>query len=74
MHQLPDGSGFFIGTVGGPRDPGLLPWLKYTPNNRARRWLFVWRMYRTARWLSRLPGQGPPLGHWRALRYALRCP
>lgn len=74
MQQLPDGSGFFVGTVGGPRDPGLVPWLKYDRRNRARRWLFVWRMYRDARTISRQAGQGPPLGHWTAFRYALRRP
>jgi len=50
MHQLPDGSGFFVGTVG-PREPGFINFLKYRKVGCARRWLFVWRMYHTARHL-----------------------
>lgn len=74
MQRLPDGSGFFVGLVGGPRGKGLIPWLKYDTRNRARRWLFVYRMYRDAYRISREPGQGPPLARWRSLLYALRCP
>ena len=56
--RLPDGSAFFVGTVGGPRPPGIVGWLKYDTRARARRWLFVWRMYRTARmdWGTRRDG------------------
>ena len=70
MYELPDGSGFFTATFGGPRDPGLIARLKYTKINIARPWLLFWRNYRSARILSRLPDQGPPMGHWRSLRYA----
>lgn len=70
MHRLPDGSGFFVATIGGPRDPGFVNWLKYTRGANARRWLYFYRNYRSAREISRYPGQGPPMGHWRSLRYA----
>jgi hypothetical protein len=71
MNRLPDGSGFFIMAVGGPRPSGFVNWLKYTEKANARPWLFFWRMYRSAFVISRdVPSQGPPLGHWRSLRYA----
>jgi hypothetical protein len=69
MHRLPDGSGFFIGTVG-PREPGPLNWLKYHRKGYARGWLMLWRNYRTARDLSREPGHGPPLSVWRSARWS----
>lgn len=69
MHRLPDGSGFFVGSVG-PRDAGFVNWLKYHRKGYARRWLYFWRNYRSALVISRYPGQGPPMGHWRALRYS----
>lgn len=70
MHRLPDGSGFFVMSVGGPRPAGLIGWLKYTENATARRWLLLWRNYRTARVLSRQPDQGPAMSHWKALRWS----
>jgi hypothetical protein len=69
MNRLPDGSGFFIGTVG-PRGPGPLNWLKYHRKGYARGWLMLWRNYRTARDLSREPGHGPPLSVWRSARWS----
>lgn len=72
MRELPDGSGFFTATVGGPRPKGFISVLKYTKKKAyARRWLFLWRNYVTAYTLSRVPGQGPPLSVWRALKWAL---
>ena len=71
---LPDGSGFFVAEVGSPRLPGFIGWLKYSHNKHgasARGWLYLWRNYRDGRIISRFPGQGPPLSHWRALKYAL---
>jgi len=68
--RLPDGSGFFIGVVG-PRDPGFLNWIKYRKQGCARGWLMIWRNYRSAREISRLPGQGPPMSHYRSFRYSL---
>lgn len=69
MHRLPDGSGYFIGAIG-PREPGFVNRLKYRRVGSARPWLYLWRNYRSALEISRWPGQGPPLGHWAALRYA----
>ena len=71
---LPDGSGFFVAEVGAPRPPGIVGWLKYSQNERgawARGWLYLWRNYRDGRVISRLPGQGPALSHWKAFRYAM---
>ena len=70
MHRLPDGSGFFVADIG-PRLPGFIAWLKARPNGSARRWLLLWRNYRTAYTLSRQPDQGPPMSHWRAFRWSL---
>lgn len=67
MTRLPDGSGFFVATIG-PREPGFVNLLKYRPQGCARRWLFVWRMYRTARHLC------PDWSVWRSARAAWRCP
>lgn len=47
MQELPDGSGFFVMTVG-KREPGLRNWLKYQPEGCARMWLFKWRMFMSA--------------------------
>lgn len=69
MHELPDGSGFFVASIG-PRDPGFINWLKARPNGSCRTWLYFWRNYRSAREISRYPDQGPPMGHWRSLRYS----
>ncbi len=71
MHRLPDGSGFFVMEVGGPRPPGLVNWVKYTERASARRWLWAWRNYRSAREMSRWPGLGPPIGRLHAAAYAL---
>lgn len=71
MYELPDGSGFFVATIGGPRDRGLIPWLKYTKHNSSRRWLFFWRMYRDAYRMSRnIPCCAPPLSRLQCLRYS----
>ena len=72
MNVLPDGSAFFVGTVG-PREPGLLNFLKYSRCGRARRYLFVWRMFWDAMRLSRQPGMGPAMSPFRALRWAITC-
>lgn len=68
MHQLPDGSGFFVATIGA-REPGFVNWLKYHKRGSARRWLFVYRMYRFATYEMR-----PRMGRWKGLLCALRCP
>ena len=73
MDELPDGSGFFVGTVG-PREAGVMNWLKYNRCGSARLYLFRWRMFWTARELSRLPDQGPPMGVIHAALYALSLP
>ena len=73
IFEMPDGSAFFMASVG-PRDPGFVNWLKYHREGYARRYLFVWRMFWSSMEISRLPGQGPPMSPWRALRYALSCP
>jgi hypothetical protein len=70
MYELPDGSGFFTATIYSERPPGFIMWLKARPNGTCRRWLLLWRNYRTARVLSRLPEQGPPMSHWHAARWA----
>jgi hypothetical protein len=72
IYRLPDGSAFFSSIIGGPRDPDVISWLKYDPNNRARRWLFIWRMYRTARELSL--EESSQMSHWRSIHYAISCP
>jgi hypothetical protein len=64
MHKLPDGSGFFVGTVG-PREPGILNFLKYRKQGCARRYLFVWRMYRDYRRFY------PAEPRWKAVKAAL---
>jgi len=46
--RLSDGSGFFVMTVG-ERRPGFIAWLKARPNGSCRRWLYLWRNFRTAR-------------------------
>lgn len=74
MYRLPDDSGFCVGLVGGPRQPGLIEFIKYRPNGSARLWLFRWRMFLTAHWLSREPDQGPPMSWWRCFRYAMSLP
>lgn len=64
IRRLPDGSGFFTAEID-PRGPGFVAWMKTRPNGSSRRWLLLWRNYRSARELSRSEGQ--PWGHWRAL-------
>ena len=72
MHVLPDGSSFFVGTFYSERPPGLVNWFKYTRSPcRARGWLLLWRNYRTAYTLSRTPDQGPPMSHWKSLRWSV---
>lgn len=72
--KLPDGSGFFTMTFD-RRPAGFINWLKYTESKhpphyaRARRWLYFWRNFRTAR--TGFPPTHPPLPFWRALRWAL---
>lgn len=73
MYELPDGSGFFVATVG-PREPGFVNWLKYNKNGSARLYLFRWRMFWSTLELSRLPDQGPPMTYWQAFTYAMRLP
>lgn len=63
MHELPDGSGFFVGLVG-PREPGFINWLKYRPQGCARLYLFRWRMF----WVAY-----PEIGFLRSLRYVVFC-
>ena len=46
--RLSDGSGFFVMTVG-ERPPGFINRLKAKPNGQCRRWLYLWRNFRTAR-------------------------
>jgi hypothetical protein len=46
--RLSDGSGFFTQSIG-ERPPGFLMWLKARPNGSCRRWLYLWRNFRTAR-------------------------
>lgn len=70
MRKLPDGSGCFTNIIG-PREPGLMNWLKYEKIGRARRWLFVWRMYNSARILS--AEEGRLMSPWRCLVYAVTC-
>ena len=70
MHELPDGSGFFVGTVG-QREPGLLNRVKYHKKGYARLWLFRYRMYRDARIMSRYAEFGPPMSRRQAFRYAM---
>jgi|HubBroStandDraft_1064217.scaffolds.fasta_scaffold282357_2 hypothetical protein len=70
MYEIPDGSGFFVAEVPISRAHGLLMFLKAEPNGTCRPWLFLWRMFRDARVISRLPDQGPPMGYWSCLRYA----
>ncbi len=73
MHVLPDGSGFFVGTVG-LREPGLINRIKYHKKGYARLWLFRYRMYRDALVMSRWPDQGPPMSRMQAFRYAMSLP
>lgn len=68
MFKLPDGSGFFVGTVRTSRDPGFIEWLKYRRNGMARRWLWAWRNYRDARRGFGL--DDPPLPVLKALKWA----
>lgn len=68
MDQLPDGSGFFIAEFG-PRDPGIINWLKYRPQGCCRAWLYLWRMYRSSLELSHQIGE--PMTRWQAFQYAL---
>lgn len=72
MHELPDGSGFFIGSVG-PREPGIINFLKYRKVGCARMYLFRWRMFWTTMELSRKPNHGPPMSPWKAFVYAMTC-
>ena len=74
MHKLPDGSGFFIGTIG-PREPGFINFLKYNKVGCARLYLFRWRMFWTAFGLSELlPESGPLTNVWKAFKYAISLP
>jgi hypothetical protein len=67
MHELPDGSGFFTAEIG-PRETGLVNWIKYRPEGCCRAWLYFWRMYWSSLELSRQIGQ--PMTRWQAFRYA----
>jgi len=67
MHELPDGSGFFIAEIG-PREPGLINWIKYQPEGCARVWLYFWRIYWSALDLSRQLGE--PMTRWQSVKYA----
>jgi hypothetical protein len=71
MHRLPDGSGFFVGTVG-PRDPGILNWVKYRKHGSARPWLLFYRNARSAHRISRMADQGPPMTVWRCISWSWR--
>lgn len=72
MQRLPDGSAFFIATVGGPRPKGFIAMLKYTKKStHARKWLYLWRNFITAYTFSRLPEQGPPMSIWKSIRWAM---
>ena len=73
MYRLPDGSGFFTGIVG-PREPGIINFLKYRKVGCARMWLFKWRMFWSVLEISRIPGQGPPMNYWQAFWCAMRLP
>jgi hypothetical protein len=54
LHQLPDGSGFFTGSVG-PRYSGFFNFCKYHSKGNARGWLLFWRNFRMAYTWSRKP-------------------
>lgn len=70
MNKLPDGSAFFTAVIYSERPAGLVNKLKYTKHATARNWLLLWRNYRSALILSRMPDQGPPMSHLKALRWS----
>lgn len=70
MFKLPDGSGFFVGTVRTQREAGFREWLKYRRNGSARRWLWAYRNYRDMR--RGFGPDHPPLPIRKALAWAWR--
>lgn len=69
MNRLPDGSGFFVQTIGA-RPPGFIYWLKARPNGSARAWYFFWLNYGTWLEFGRTPADGPISARLKALRWA----
>lgn len=57
----------------GPRNPGLVNWLKYREHSgyaSTRPWLFCWRMFWSTHELSEQIGE--PMTRWACLKYAIR--
>jgi hypothetical protein len=48
MNKLPDGSGFFVMSVGERENHDLISRLKYHRKGYARKWLFRWRCFHYA--------------------------
>jgi len=64
--ELPDGSGFCVGMVGEREHHDLIIRLKYHRKGYARKWLFMWRMFRYA-----YIEADDPLPFWKSIRYVL---
>ncbi len=63
-YELPDGSGFFIATIGEREHHDLISRLKYHRKGYARKWLFKWRMFRYAYWEA-----DDPQPFWKSIKY-----